>query len=455
MSLNTRYADFFETHARLSSTFRAITPDSYAHYGVKRGLRNDDGTGVLVGLTEIGDVHGYIIDEQERIPVEGRLRYRGISVADLVSGFQADHRPGFEETAYLLLFGVLPSPPSLAEFVSVLEESRKMPAGFAEELIIRQPSPDIMNKLARSVLSAYSFDPDAEDYSIPNVLRQSVELIARLPAMVAYAFQARERFYHGRSMHIHEPLEGRSTAENFLRMIRHSGECESLEAEILDLALVLHAEHGGGNNSSFTVRVISSACTDTYSAISAAVGSLKGTRHGGANNRVIAMMEGLKSEVSDWSDRRQVKDYLSRLIRKETGDRTGLVYGMGHAIYTLSDPRAVLLKERAEALVLTKGSSFQDEFALYNLVAELTPEVFREVKKNDKVISPNVDFYSGLVYRMLEIPPELFTPIFAVSRVAGWCSHRIEELAGDSRIIRPAYKNVLGKQEYRPLASRS
>lgn len=455
MSLNTEFRTFFDTHASMAATFRAITPDSYPHYGVKRGLRNDDGTGVLVGLTEIGDVHGYIIDEQERIPVEGRLRYRGISVADLVAGFQADRRPGFEETAYLLLFGSLPTAARLQEFVEVMEAARKLPAGYAEDLILRQPSPDIMNKLARSILTAYSFDPDAEDYRIVNILRQSVELIARLPTMVAYAFQSKERFYAGKSMHIHDPLPGLSTAENFLRMIRQSGECDPLEAEILDLALVLHAEHGGGNNSSFTVRVVSSAYTDTYSAMAAAVGSLKGTRHGGANNRVITMMEELKQEVRDWSDRVAVRNYLTRLIRKEAGDRSGLVYGMGHAIYTLSDPRAELLKQRAEALVKAKDQVWQDEFALYNLVAELTPEVFRDVKKHDKVISPNVDFYSGLVYRMMGIPPELFTPIFAISRIAGWTAHRIEELSGDSRIIRPAYKNVLGKQDYLAMSARS
>lgn len=451
---NKDFDQFYDEHTSYAADFRAITPESYKTFGVKRGLRNEDGTGVLVGLTEIGDVHGYILDERERIPVEGRLRYRGINVADFVTGFQKDGRFGYVEAVYLLLFGRLPLPNQLALFRQVLGEARNLPPGYAEDLILRQPSSDIMNKLARAVLSGYSHDQNPEDYSTRNLLRQSIELIARFPSMVAYCYQSKRRFIDNASMHIHSPKPELSTAENLLMMIRPNGEYEKIEAEIIDLSLVLHAEHGGGNNSSFTVRVVSSAYTDTYSAIAAAVGSLKGTRHGGANNRVMAMMQDIQANVAHWENEGEVRDYLAKIILGQAGDRSGLVYGMGHAIYTMSDPRAVLLHQKAVDLVKLKGDGFARELALYDLIARLTPEVFADIKKNNKIIAPNVDFYSGLVYKMLGIPPELYTPIFAVSRIAGWCAHRIEELAGESRIIRPAYKNVLGKQNYVPLSER-
>ena len=448
------FGHFYDEHTAYAADFRAITAASYGTYGVKRGLRNEDGTGVLVGLTEIGDVHGYILDERERIPVEGRLRYRGINVADIVDGFQKDGRFGYEEAVYLLLFGRLPSASQLQVFSEVLGEARALPQGYAEDLILRQPSSDIMNKLARAVLAGYSHDRSPEDYATRNLLRQSIELIARFPSLVAYCYQSKRRFIDNASMHIHPPKAELSTAENLLMMIRPHGEYEKIEAEIIDLSLVLHAEHGGGNNSSFTVRVVSSAYTDTYSAIAAAIGSLKGTRHGGANNRVMAMMKDIQTNVVHWENEGEVRDYLARLIRGQSGDNSGLIYGMGHAIYTVSDPRAVLLRQKAVDLVKIKGDGYARELALYDLIARLTPEVFAEIKKNNKVIAPNVDFYSGLVYKMLGIPPELYTPIFAVSRIAGWCAHRIEELAGESRIIRPAYKNVLGKQDYLPLSDR-
>lgn len=450
-----QHQDFYNEHARYAAAFQAITPDSYPRFNVKRGLRNEDGTGVLVGLTEIGDVHGYILDEQERIPVEGRLRYRGIDVYDIVAGFQKDKRMGFEETAYLLLFGRLPTAEKLAAFNAILGEARSLPGGYTEDFVLRQPSQDIMNKLARAVLTCYTYDNAPEDYSTVNILRQSIELIARFPSLVAYSYQSRRRYFDKASLHLHSPDPALSTSENFLRMIRDSGEFDPLEAEMLDLSLVLHAEHGGGNNSSFVVRVVSSAYTDTYSAIAAAVGSLKGARHGGANNRVMAMMSDLQANVTDWENEAAVRDYLGRIIRKEAFDRTGLVYGMGHAIYTVSDPRAVLIQQKAEELAKTKGDAWVREYELYRTVQRLTPVLFKEIKNSDKVIAPNVDFYSGFVYRMLGIPPELYTPIFAVSRIAGWCAHRIEELSGDSRIIRPAYKNVLGKKPYIPLGDRA
>lgn len=445
---------FLKKHAELATKPQAITPEDYAKYPVKRGLRNEDGTGVLVGLTEIGDVHGFVIDEGERIPVEGRLRYRGIDVRDIVSGFQTEQRFGFEEVAFLLLFGRLPDAATLREFCELLAAKREMPPGYWEDLIVRSPSPDIMNKLARSVLGAYSFDPDPDNYEITNILRQSIELIARFPLFVAYSFQSKRRFYDGESLHVHSPNPELGTAENLLAMIRPDQQYTALEAEVLDLALVLHAEHGGGNNSAFTVHVVTSAATDTYSAIAAAVGSLKGAKHGGANNRVMGMMADLQSKVSDWTNEDEVRAYLEQTVQGKTYDKSGLIYGMGHAIYTLSDPRAVLLKAKAKELAANKGGDSQKEFDLYELVERLTPEVFLKIKKSEKVIAPNVDFYSGFVYKMLDIPPELYTPIFAVSRITGWVAHRIEELTIGGRIYRPAFKNILGGRPYTPMSKR-
>ncbi|HHY91626.1 MAG TPA: citrate/2-methylcitrate synthase, partial [Clostridiales bacterium] len=412
-----------------------IDPEFYKKYDVKRGLRNSDGTGVLVGLTEIGDVQGYVVENGVKKPVEGKLLYRGIDVRDLIRGFQEEKRFGYEETCYLLLFGELPNKKQLDEFTRLLGENRKLPDGFTEDMILTAPSRNIMNKLARSVLASYSYDSNPDDTSIKNVLRQSIELIARFPTMVAYGYQAKARYYDSKSLFIHSPQPELSTAENLLYMIRPNCEYTQLEAELLDLSLVLHAEHGGGNNSAFTTHVVSSSGTDTYAAISAAVGSLKGPKHGGANIKVQEMMENIKVSVSDWKDEEEVKNYLRKILNKEAFDRSGLIYGMGHAVYTVSDPRAVLLKEQAALLAEAKG--LQDEFELYKLVEKLAPEVFRETKKDSKGVIANVDFYSGFVYNALNIPQELYTPIFAVARIVGWCAHRIEELVSGGKIIRP------------------
>ncbi len=430
-----------------------IDPSYFNRYDVKRGLRNNDGTGVLVGLTQIGDVHGYIVDEKEKVPVEGRLRYRGIDVADLVDGFLKEKRLGFEETVYLLLFGQLPRKDELKDFRELLAEERVLPDGFTEDMILTAPSSNIMNKLARSVLAAYSYDDNAEDSSVESVLRQSIKLIAQFPVFAAYAFQAKQHYYENETLFIHSPDPEMSTAENLLRLIRNDGKFTDLEAELLDLALVLHAEHGGGNNSAFTIHVVSSSDTDTYSAVAAAVGSLKGSKHGGANIKVRDMMEDIKKNVSEWDDEEEVANYLEKIIKKEAYDKAGLVYGMGHAVYTHSDPRAVLLKGKAKDLAAEKG--LVNEFELYKLVERLTPQIFSRVKGSDKVISANVDFYSGFVYNMLDIPKDLYTPIFAVARIAGWCAHRIEEIINGGRIMRPAYKHIRTIQrDYLPLVDR-
>jgi citrate synthase len=444
--------DYFAEYTAMANRKNSIPLELYKKFNTKRGLRNDDGTGVLVGLTEIGEVHGYIIDDQERVPDRGGLWYRGISIEDLVRGFQQDHRFGFAETVYLLLFGELPSATDLERLQDILGSLRRLPDNFTEDMILRAPSRDIMNKLARSVLAAYSYDERAEDHSVENVLRQVVELIARFPTMVAYGYQALRHYFHSESLYIHAPDPERSTAENLLAMVRHDQGFTHLEAETLDLALVLHAEHGGGNNSAFTIHVVSSADTDTYSAIAAAVGSLKGAKHGGAAGRVREMMADIQANIQDWTNEVEVKEYIRRIMRKEAFDRSGLVYGVGHAVYTLSDPRAVLLEEKARELA--EESGHKEEYALYRLIAELTPTVFQEEKNTDRIIAPNVDFYSGFVYSMLGIPVELYTPIFAVSRIAGWAAHRLEEIVSGGRIIRPAYKNVMKHRQYLSMAER-
>ncbi|MBN1834744.1 MAG: citrate/2-methylcitrate synthase, partial [Spirochaetales bacterium] len=380
------------------------------------------------------------------------LIYRGININDIVAGFQKEGRFGFEETAYLLLFGELPTREQLEQFTAVLGENRALPDGFTENMILKAPSSDVMNKLARSVLVSYSYDRNPDDLSLKNVLRQSIELIARFPTMAAYGYQAKCHYFDGKSLFIHRPQKELSTAENLLHLIRPDSKFTSLEAETLDLSLVLHAEHGGGNNSTFTVHVVSSSATDSYSAIAAGVGSLKGPLHGGANLKVQEMMGDVKENVNDWQDDDEISAYLAKILRKEAYDRQGLIYGVGHAVYTLSDPRAVLLKEKARELAGAKSRG--DEFGLYAKVAELTPQIFHKVKGSDKVVAPNVDFYSGFVYEMLDIPRELFTPIFCIARVAGWSAHRIEELVSGGRIIRPAYRSVLRNREYVPLERR-
>ncbi len=431
----------------------AINPELFGRFNVKRGLRNADGTGVVVGLTNIGDVHGYIIDEGEKVAVEGRLRYRGIDIKELIQGCRQEKRFGFSEVAYLLVFGVLPDTEQLEHFKEMIDSLRELPSGFTENMILKASSPNVMNKLARSVLALYSYDSNPDDHSLKNVLRQCIELIARFPTMVAYAYQAKCHYYEGKSLFLHKPQAGMSTAENFLHLIRGDSKFTPLEAEILDLALMIHAEHGGGNNSAFALHVVSSSDTDTYSAISAAVGSLKGSKHGGANIKVSQMMEDIKNSVKDWADDEEIAAYLARILNKGAFDNSGLVYGMGHAIYTISDPRAVVLKEKALQLASEKGRT--DEFNLHCAIERVVPEVFSRIKGNVKQICPNVDFYSGLVYDMLNIPAELYAPIFAISRIAGWSAHRIEELISGGRIIRPAYKSVSVKKEYVSLDRRS
>lgn len=429
-----------------------IDPELYKKYNVKRGLRDLDGTGVLVGLTEIGDVRAYFFDEEEKIPTEGKLFYRGIEINDLVHGFQSEKRFGFEECCYLLLFGELPTMSELMEFQALLGELRSLPAGFTEDMILKAPSKDIMNKLARSVLAAYSYDKNPDDISLKNTIRQCIEIIARFPTMVSYGYQAKSHYHDAKSLYIHSPSKKLSTAENLLHMIRPDKGFTALEAEMLDLALVLHAEHGGGNNSTFVAHVVTSTGTDIYSTIAAAIGSLKGPQHGGANIKVMEMMDEIKASVKDWDDEEEIARYLEKIMMKEAFDRSGLIYGVGHAVYTVSDPRTILLKQKAEDLATETG--FEKEYRLYKNIEKLAPEVFAKVKKSEKVMCANVDFYSGFVYKMLNIPVDLYTPIFAVGRIAGWCAHRIEELVNGGRIIRPAYKNVLSKKSYVPMSER-
>ncbi len=429
-----------------------IPPENFELYQVKRGLRNPDGTGVLAGLTMICNVHGYLIDDNEKVPDEGKLTYRGIDIREIVGGCVRENRFGYEEAAWLLLFGSLPTESQLARFRNVLNSSRELPEYFAEDMIIKAPSKNVMNKLARSVLALYSYDDNPEDPSLENNMRQAVSLIARMPTIMTYAYQVKRRHFDKQSMFFH-PLEpNHSTAESILNAIRPDRQFTDEEAKLLDLCMVLHAEHGGGNNSTFTTRVLSSSGTDIYSTIAAAIGSLKGPKHGGANHRVMMMMRDLMEHVENWDSDDEVASYLERIVKKEVGDRSGLIYGMGHAVYTLSDPRAVILKDKARRLAEKKEMA--REFSLFERVERLSPDVFAKVKGDKKVISANVDFYSGLVYEMLGIPSDLYTPMFAVSRIAGWCAHRMEEMTTGGRIIRPAYRSLSRGRNYVPLKDR-
>jgi citrate synthase len=425
-----------------------IAPELYNKFNVKRGLRNADGTGVLVGLTRIGDVHGYIIDEGEKVAVDGKLYYRGIDVEDLAAAAEQEDRFGFEETVYLLMFGTLPGRENLARFSALLGECRTLPKNFAEDSIMKLPSRDVMNKLGRSVLTLYSYDEDPENFAPENVLRQCLELIARFPTIVAYSYMAMKHYFDHESLIIHLPDTKSSCAESLLSLIRPDQKFSRLEAEILDLALILHAEHGGGNNSTFAVHLVSSADTDTYAAITAGINSLKGFKHGGANIKMVGMMNDIMNHVQDWEDEKAIADYLEKILRGEAYDGSTLIYGLGHAVYTISDPRARLLRDKALKLAEEKG--FIKELNLYRLIERLAPEVFKNVKGKDKPMCVNVDFYSGFVYKMLGIPTELFTPLFATSRVAGWCAHRMEEIISGGRIIRPAYKCVQKRLPYKP-----
>ncbi len=434
-------------------TSNNIPDELYSKYKVNRGLRDLNGNGVLTGLTNICDVTAKKIVDGVEVPMDGKLYYRGIDVEDLVQGFLNEKRFGFEETMYLLLFGELPTAQQLDDFCKLINTYCSLPPKFTRDIIMKAPSSDMMNALARSVLMLYYYDDNPDDVSIPNILRQCMQLVSRFPMLAVYGFHTYNHYENNKSLIIHRPDKKLSIAENILHMFRYDQQYTELEARILDLALVLHADHGGGNNSAFTVRVVSSTGTDTYSSISAAIGSLKGPKHGGANIRVCQMMEDLKNNVNNCKQETQVADYLKKLINKQAFDRSGLIYGMGHAIYSISDPRAKMFEKFVKQLSEEKGR--EEEYELYSMVARLAPEIIAHERKMYKGVSPNIDFYSGFVYDMLNIPPQLYTPIFAISRIAGWGAHRIEELANNSRIIRPAYKSVTSRSEYISLDKRT
>ena len=429
-----------------------IRTEMYDHHHVFRGLRDLKGNGVVTGLTEISNVQSKIVDENGNVtPIDGILSYRGINIRDLVNGFLRDDRFGFEEATYLLLFSELPDTEQLERFRSTLSEYRRLPTSFVRDMILKAPGKDMMNILSRSVLALYAYDENPDDTSIANVLRQCLQLIAVFPMLSVYSYQSFQHYHKGKSLFIHLPKPELSTAENLLLLLREDGQFSKLEARILDLALVLHAEHGGGNNSTFTTHVVTSSGTDTYATIAAALGSLKGPRHGGANIKVVQMFEDMKQNI-DIHDEDQIKDYLVKLLDKEAFDRAGLIYGLGHAVYSISDPRADILMSCAKDLSEEKG--FQEEYAFYETVARLAPQIIMEKRKMYRTISPNVDFYSGLIYKMLDLPLELYTPIFATARIAGWSAHRIEEIQNAGKIIRPAYINVKEDKDYIALSDR-
>ncbi len=438
--------------ANLSKEAGMIDTALFTKFDVKRGLRDLNGKGVLAGLTNISDVRATKIVDGESIPIHGNLFYRGYNVIDLVNGFSKDNRFGFEEITYLLLFDKLPDQTELSDFNKLIAEYRSLPTSFVRDIIMTAPSKDMMNTLARSVLTLYSYDDRADDTSLPNVLRQCLQLISLFPLLTIYGYQAYSHYHDGNSLYIHQPDPALSTAENILRILRPNSKYTPLEAQILDIALVLHMEHGGGNNSSFTTHVVSSSLTDTYSTIAAAIGSLKGPRHGGANIKVVQMFEDMKEQVADWEDEEQVSDYLAKLLNKQAFDYAGLIYGVGHAVYSKSDPRAIIFKKFVENLSIEKG--LEKEFALYSLVEKLSPEVIGRERQIFKGVSVNVDFYSGFVYSMLNLPMELYTPIFAMARIVGWSAHRLEELANNGKIIRPAYKTICVDRDYSTLDSR-
>lgn len=438
--------------AGLTEKAGIIESELFTKYDVKRGLRDINGKGVLAGLTNISDVRAHEYVNGEQIPVHGQLFYRGYNVRDLIAGIKADNRFGFEEVTYLLLFGELPNAAELSAFRSTLASYRSLPTGFVRDIIMKAPSKDMMNTLARSVLTLYSYDDRADDTSLPNVLRQCLQLISLFPMLSIYGYQAYHHYHDGESLFIHPPKSELSAAENILHILRPDSKFTPLEARILDIALILHMEHGGGNNSTFTTHVVSSSLTDTYSVMAAAIGSLKGPRHGGANIKVVQMFDAIKKEVKDWKDEDEISHYLKRLLSKDAFDHAGLIYGVGHAVYSKSDPRAVIFKSFVEELSVEKG--LQDEFALYSLVEKLAPQIISETRKMYKGVNINVDFYSGFVYNMLGLPLELYTPIFAIARIVGWSAHRLEELANNGKIIRPAYKPIGEDHVYQSLAKR-
>lgn len=443
--------EYTDIYGKICENTDLISAELFDEYGVKRGLRDKNGNGVLSGLTHISKIQSFKNVDGKKVPCDGRLWYRGYDVTDLVKGFKGE-RFGYEEVAYLLLFGRLPNVAELAEFKSILNASRTLPTNFTRDVIMKAPSKDIMNSITKSVLTLASYDDNMADPSISNVLRQCLQLIAIFPMLSVYGYHAYNHYECGDSFYIHRPDENLSTAENILLMLRPDKGYTELEARVLDIALVLHMEHGGGNNSTFTTRVVSSAGSDTYSVMAAALSSLKGPKHGGANIKVVEMMRDLREQVSDLNDEEAVKEYLGKLLDKQAFDRKGLIYGMGHAVYSLSDPRAQIFKSFVERLAKAKGRD--EEFRIYSAVERLAPEVIAEKRKIYKGVSANVDFYSGFVYNMLDIPLELYTPIFAMARIVGWSAHRIEELVNVDKIIRPAYLSIMEEKEYKSLEDR-
>lgn len=429
-----------------------IDPDLYTKYDVKRGLRDINGKGVLVGLTEISEVCSTEVVNGETVPADGKLFYRGYNVKDLITGMDPQSHFGFEECTYLLLFGKLPTETELMDFSRMLSDYRTLPTSFVRDIIMKAPSKDMMNTLARSVLTLYSYDNLADDISLPNVLRQCLQLISLFPLLSVYGYQAYNHYHDGASLFIHSPKAEYSTAENILHILRPDSKFTPLEAKLLDAALILHMEHGGGNNSTFTTHLVSSSGTDTYSVIAASLGSLKGPKHGGANIKVIRMFEDMKQHIKDWNDEEEIGRYLTALLNKEAFDHAGLIYGMGHAVYSLSDPRAEIFRSFVQKLSAEKG--YDKEFALYSMVERLAPQIISRERKIYKGVSPNVDFYSGFAYSMLGLPVELYTPIFAIARISGWSAHRLEEVAINGKIMRPAYKNIGERKTYIPINER-
>lgn len=438
--------------AEYSKKSSYIDPDLYTQYNVKRGLRDMNGKGVLVGITDISEVNSSTMVDGKSVPCDGQLFYRGYNVQDIIKNLPKDDHFGFEQCTYLLLFGKLPNKEEFDRFCSILGKYRSLPPNFVRDVIMKKPSQDVMNALARGVLTLYSYDDKPDDTSAPNVLRQCMQLISMFPLLSVYSYQTLRHYYEGDSLIIHAPRKEYSTAENILHCLRDDSSFSPLEAKLLDVALILHMEHGGGNNSTFTTHLVSSSGTDTYSAIAAAIGSLKGPKHGGANIKVVKMFADMKENISDWTSEEEVSKYLRALLHKEAFDKAGLIYGMGHAVYSLSDPRAVTFHSFVEALSEEKG--YQKEFALYTLVEKLAPKIIAEERKIYKGVSPNVDFYSGFVYQMLGLPLELYTPIFAIARIAGWSAHRMEEVCHNGKIMRPAYMTVCPRKKFIPMEER-
>ena len=449
---NAEQAEMLRELVEESANEYQIPGDAFDNYRVKRGLREPDGSGVMAGVTRVCNAHGYVINEGERTPVDGALYYRGYRMSTLCENFVKENRFGFAECCYLLFFGRLPTKEQLEKFSRLISSYENLPARFDEDILMKAPSTSIMNKMATGVLSLYAYDDNPDDTSLANMLRQSMSLIARVPIIAAHAYAVNRNVFRGHSLNLHNPRPELTTAENFLRMLRSDKSYTDEEAKLLDLCLVVHAEHGGGNNSSFACRVLSSSGTDTYSAISAAIGSLKGPRHGGANIKVQEMFDDIKQHIKNPLDEEELAAYLLKIMEGKAGDGSGLIYGMGHAIYTKSDPRALMLKSQARSLAEKKG--FGDDFALLEGIERLTPELFRQHKGSNKPMCANVDLYSGLIYRMLGIPESMYTPLFAIARVSGWCAHRMEEYLTAKRIIRPAYKCITPAKEYIPLDER-